>query len=367
MRYGASRQHLLSELRSRRGVTKKMRHATLSEVARKAGVGTTTVSRVINGGQNVDPTTLARVQGAIDALGYMPNQAARTLKGDRTRTIGFIIPSIADPFFSTCAEAAQAIARANDSLLVVLTTQNDAKAELDAVHVLMRHRVDGFIIAPADSHSKTLQHLVSRLPVPVVALDRPIADSAVPCVVADNFAGAQLGTQHLIEHGYRRIVCFTGETELFTIQERMRGFRQTMTAAGLTPVIETGVRDLRSAEQTLDRILRSSRPPEAILTLKNSTTVDTFAVLQRCEVAVPTSVALLGYDDFQLAGTLRPSVSVIQQPIHDIGYIAAELLFVRLLAPSSTGGTDGDAPTEQIQLKTRLIRRASCGCVPDHP
>ena len=348
-------------------MTKKMRHATLSEVARRAGVGTTTVSRVINGGQNVDPGTLARVQRAIDALGYMPNQAARTLKGARTRTIGFIIPSIADPFFSSCAEAAQAIARANDSLLIVLTTQNDAKTELDAVHVLMRHRVDGFIIAPADSHSKTLRTLLNRLPVPVVALDRPITESSVPCVVADNFAGAQLATQHLIEHGYRRIVCLTGETELFTIQERIRGYRETMAAAGLPPALETGIKDYRSAEQALDRLLHSSPPPEALFPLKNSTTVDAFAVLQKRKIAVPGTVALLGYDDFQLAGTLRPSVSVIQQPIHDIGYIAAELLFIRLLDPFPAGGVDGAEPTEQIQLKTRLIRRASCGCVPDRP
>ena len=103
------------------------KHATLNEVARAAGVGTTTVSRVINGGQRVDPETLARVQRAIDTLGYMPSQAARILKGDRTRAIGLVIPSIADPFFSSCAEAAQAIVRANDSVLIVLTTQNDPK------------------------------------------------------------------------------------------------------------------------------------------------------------------------------------------------------------------------------------------------
>src|SRR5215472_7559490 len=108
---------------------KKSKHPTLGEVAKKAGVGTTTVSRVINGGQRVDSKTLARVQRAIDTLGYLPNQAARILKGDRTRTIGLVIPSIADRFFSSCVEVAQAIARAHDSLLIVLTTQNDLHGE----------------------------------------------------------------------------------------------------------------------------------------------------------------------------------------------------------------------------------------------
>ena len=106
-------------------MTKKSAHPTLSQVAREAGVGTTTVSRVINGGERVSPETLANVRRVIESLGYMPNQAARTLKGQRTKTIGLVIPSIADPFFSSCAEAAQAIARAHDSLLIVTTMVDD--------------------------------------------------------------------------------------------------------------------------------------------------------------------------------------------------------------------------------------------------
>src|ERR1700679_2237730 len=130
---------------------KKSSHPTLTEVARKARVGTTTVSRVINGGDRVSPATLARVLGVIEALGYTPNQAARTLKGHRTKTIGLVIPSIADPFFSSCAEAAQAVARANDSLLIVTTTQNDPRTEIESVNFLIRHRTDGLLIVPANS------------------------------------------------------------------------------------------------------------------------------------------------------------------------------------------------------------------------
>src|SRR5580700_7269960 len=127
-------------------------HPTLSQVARKAGVGTTTVSRVINGGERVSPKTLAHVRRVIETLGYTPNEAARTLKGHRTKTIGLVIPSIADPFFSSCAEAAQAVARENDSLLIVTTTQNDPSTEIESVTVLIRHRTDGLLIAPGNSH-----------------------------------------------------------------------------------------------------------------------------------------------------------------------------------------------------------------------
>src|SRR5487761_2542924 len=152
----------------------KSSHSTLSEVAREAGVGTTTVSRVINGGERVSPKTLARVRRVIEAMGYMPNQAARVLKGDRTKTIGLIIPSIADPFFSSRAEAAQAVARANDSLLIVTASHNDPHIEIENLNILISHRADGLIIAPANSKSQALRDLLNRLSIPIVAVDRPI-------------------------------------------------------------------------------------------------------------------------------------------------------------------------------------------------
>src|SRR5215469_4198900 len=135
---------------------KKSRLPTLSEVAKQAGVGNTTVSRVINGGDRVSPKTLAHVQRVIEAMGYRPNQAARVLKGHRTKTIGLIIPSIADPFFSSCAEAAQTVARIHDSLLIVTATQNDLKNEIENVNMLVRQRVDGLMIAAGNSQSKSL-------------------------------------------------------------------------------------------------------------------------------------------------------------------------------------------------------------------
>lgn len=344
-------------------MTKSRKHPTLGEVAKLAGVGTTTVSRVINGGERVNPETLARVLSVIENLGYMPNQAARTLKSGRTRTIGLLIPSIADPFFSSCADAAQAIARANDSLLIVTTTQNDPRTEMESVNVLMRHRVDGLIIAPANSNSEVLRNLLGRLRVPVVAMDRPLTGSSIPAVMADNFIGASLATSHLIEHGYKRIICLTGETTLYTIRERIRGYRKTIEAAGLTCILDTSITDFKSAEHSIESMLRWSEPPDAIFTLKNSTTIYAFEALQKFNISIPGSVALLGYDDFELAATLRPSISVIQQPVEEIGRIAAELLFEELLEHHKTT-KPASRHRQEVQLRTRLIPRGSCGCSP---
>jgi LacI family transcriptional regulator len=330
-------------------------HPTLGHVARKAGVGTTTVSRVINGGDHVSPETLAHVRRVIEVLGYMPSQAARTLKGQRTKTIGLVIPSIADPFFSSLADAAQAVARANDSLLIVTTTGNDARAEIDSLNVLIRHRPDGLLIVPANSRSQALRELVARVGFPVVAIDRPVAGSSIVSVVVDNFEGAMIGTQHLIGHGYKRIVCLTGESTLYTIRKRIGGYRKAMESAGLPCILDTSVNDYKSAESAIEKLLSGPDAPDAIFSTKNSTTIFAFEVLQKLNVAVPQSVGLLGFDDFELASRLRPSISVIQQPVEEIGRQAAEALFSQL------DERETNAPV-QTRLKTLLIPRYSCGC-----
>jgi len=343
-------------------MTKRSTPPTVSEVARAAGVGTTTVSRVINGGERVSPKTLAHVQRVIEKLGYRPNQAARVLKGHRTKTIGLVIPSIADPFFSSCADAVQVVALANDSLLIVTTSHNDPHTEIENLKILVSHRVDGLIVAPANSQGEGLRELLKRISIPIVAVDRPVSGSSVASVVTDNFTGAKLATQHLIGHGYRRIVCLTGESTLFTIQERIRGYRAAVDSAKLTSTLNTAVKDYRSAEYAIESMLAGPNPPDALFTLKNSTTIYAFEVLQKLNVPVPKSIALLGFDDFELAATVRPSISVVQQPVEEIGRVAAELLFEELL--SNDGARSGARSKRPLQtvLETRLIRRSSCGC-----
>jgi len=345
-------------------MTQSNSHPTLSQVAQKAGVGTTTVSRVINGGDSVSPKTLARVRSVIETLGYMPNEAARILKGQRSKTIGLVVPSIADPFFSSCAEAAQAIVRATGSLLIVTVTANDPRTEIENLNLLIRHRVDGLIVVPANSQSPALRDLLNRVAMPVVAIDRPVANSSIASVLADNMKGAMAATRHLIDHGRKRILCLTGESTLYTIRERMAGYRKAVEAAHLPCILDTSVKDYKSAEYAIKSLLDGANPPDAIFALKNSATIHAFEVLQRLGIPVPESIALIGFDDFDLASTVRPSISVIQQPIEEIGRRAAEILFEQLFDDHKTGRSSSSKRSQQIRLHTHLIRRSSCGCTP---
>lgn len=334
---------------------KSVSHPTLSDVARKAGVGTTTVSRVINGGLRVDPQTLRRVRRVIERLGYHPNQAARILKGERTKTIGLVVPSIADVFFSSCADTIQEIARSHDSVLTVAASNNDSRIEMEHLDILIRHRTDGLLLSPASHRSKNLSKLFNHLSIPVICFDRPIYNAAIPSVLSNNYKGARAAVRHLIDHGYKRILCLGGEAALYTIGQRVRGYCSAVEEARLPSVIDLGVIDNRTAEIALNQHLSATRPPDAIFTLKNLATIYTFEVLQKLKVSIPGDVALLGFDDFELASTLRPSISVVQQPVEDIARTAAELLFNQLITGHKTR-------PEMIKLETRLVLRSSCGC-----
>jgi LacI family transcriptional regulator len=337
-------------------------HSTLSDVARMAGVGLATASRVVNGGTNVSPTTFKKVESAIRELGYIPNEAARILKGGRTKTIGLLIPSIADSFFANCTEAAGAVARLHDSLLIVGVSNNLPDTEMSSLDVLMRHRPDGLLIAPSDPASERLALFMRNSSMPIVTFDRPLVGGGCASVITDNFVAARNATIHLIEHGYKRILCFGGEAELYTIKERLRGYRHAMEEAGLPLLIDTALSDdAASTERSLKSHLASRKPPHAVFTLKNSATIAVFQALQRLGVSVPSSVALLGFDDFDLASTLRPSISVVQQPIEDVGRKAAELLFAQL--GRIHGGHRSSKPKyEPMVLSNRLLVRNSCGC-----
>jgi LacI family transcriptional regulator len=341
---------------------KQSSHSTLTDVARAAGVGTTTVSRVINGGERVSQETLARVQAVIEELGYQPSQAARILRGERTKTIGLIVPSIADSFFSTVTEVAQEIARAHDSLLIVTVSNNDPSIELENLNVLIRHRTDGLLLAPAHSENRSLANMLDKLSIPSVTFDRPLYDSAVPSVVSNNYKGAKTATQHLIMHGCKRILCLGGESGLYTIKERIRGYKEAVKQAGLDAIIDTSINDYKSAESTIENHFCCSNPPDAVFALKNLATIYACEAFQKLNINVPKKVALIGFDDFELASTLRPSISVVRQPIEDVGRIATELLFDQLMNRRGTRSHGGKAKPQHIKLENQLVPRNSCGC-----
>jgi LacI family transcriptional regulator len=325
----------------------------MSDVAKLAGVGTMTVSRVLNGNVHVTEETRARVMAAITKLQYVPNEVARSLRDQRTRQIGIIVPNLHDPFFAICSHAISLIAKQHSYSTVITTSDEDAETEFVEAKRMLRRHIEGLIVVPASGKSKLLDPEFESTP--MVTLDRPVPASSFDSVLAQNKHGAQLGVRHLIDHQHRHIVCLGLTSELWTMRERLDGYLAAMKAAKLEPSAHVLSESPAEMLETVRQLMGSATPPTAFFCSNNLIMRNALHALSALQIKIPEEIALLGFDDFEMADILKPAVTVVRQPMEDMGRIAAELLFSRL--------ADGQqsAPAKQIVLSVELVVRDSCG------
>ena len=326
------------------------------DVAELAGVGTMTVSRVLNGTAHVTEETSRRVYQAIEDLQYKPNQVARALRGSRSHSIGVLLPYLYDPFFAACAHAIDVVAQSH-SYSVILTTTNEIPAtELEAVRQMVRRQVDGLIVIPAEGSGSMLTAPEFR-DMPIVTLDRPVHGSSFDTVQAENRKAGALAVNHLIGHGHRRIAFIALGKNLFTMKTRYLGYEAAMRKAGLKPEAHF---DCKTQEIVtgLIRSLWSRRDrPTALFTSNGLTTRYTLQALADLGLNIPGDMAIVGFDDVELAELMRPALTIVRQPVMELGRTAAELLFRRL------EGTSTPEQQHKVVLPVELVLRSSCGCM----
>ena len=324
----------------------------MSDVAKLAGVGTMTVSRVLNGTANVSEEASERVYRAIKELHYKPNQLARALRGSRTHTIGVIVPYLYDPFFATCAHAIGVVAKRHSYSVILTTTDESPAIEYEEASQMLRRQVDGLVLIPAAHGPSRLTRPEFR-DLPIVTLDRPIPRSQLDSVLVENEVGTRLAVEHLIGHGHRQI-CFIGLAQhLYTMKVRFEGYRRAMHEAGLTEEAYFDCTTEESVTTLLKRLMRRKHPPRAIFAANGLTTRFTLQALAQLGIPVPQQVAIIAFDDFELADLLQPALTVVRQPTHKLGQQAAELLFSRLL------NTADISDPRKITLPVELIVRNS--------
>ena len=329
----------------------------LADVARAAGVGNATVSRALNGGKNVSEETQRKIAAAIRDLNYQPNRIAQSLKGSSSGMIGMIVPSISDAFFSRCAEAVESISQEHGALVVVVPSHEKDATIIAGLHQLLRYNIDGIILANSTHHSLELATELRQISVPIVGIDGPLADVGRPSVLCENFAGAYSATEHLLEHGYHTVVSVQVKPDLYTMRERLRGYRAAMLHAkadAREEIIETR----EEAMSVLTRHMRGQKHPIALFAGNNLTARYICEAVRVLNLQIPQQVALLSFDDFDLADTLSPAMSVVQQPTDEMGHSAAHLLFE--LMARKPGNTMEPIPT--LTLNPHLVLRESCGC-----
>jgi LacI family transcriptional regulator len=331
-----------------------IKRATLEDVARAAGVGPMTVSRTISGHPYVSEETAKKVRAAIRQLNYRPNHAARMLTGQLSRSIGLIVPDIADTFFSVVIHAVQETARESGYLVWLAASDEDPSIEAAQVEMMTHHPVDGILLVPLDAKQRYFKQLAAG-PFPVVTIDRPIEVATTDSVGVENRVGARMAVEHLLEHGKRRITCLAANSHLSTIKERIVGYRESMRRAKLPYAKEIPLSSQASAKSALSKLFSSRNRPEALFTANNASTIWVIEALKELKIEMSKDVTLVGFDDVDFYTLISPPITTVRQPAAELGSISARLLLQRI-----KGELTG--PSLRTVLPVTLILRESCGC-----
>ncbi len=336
-------------------IKQKRNSPTLADVARESGHSITTASRVLNGGASVSKAKAIEIRDVMSRLGYRPNALARGLKARRSATIGMIVADVSDPFTARAVKAVLEVARANRHVVLLASSGGYPEVERSEIENLISRQIDGLLIAPADGRNDNFSDVISA-GLRVITFEQPFPDSPFDVVTIHNRRSARDATQHLLDHGFRRVIAIGARPYLYACSERLAGYSEALICASLEPrpcLVEH--ESVLTTEWLSAACFRKHRA-DAIICLSWACTMLTIRALQQLGKEPGRDVPMFSFDDFELAEMLTPGISAVRQPAERFGYEAARLLFRRL---------NGEALEQRVSLvlPSELVLRESCGCL----
>lgn len=329
---------------------------TLEDVAARAGVSRATVSRVVNGSPQVSADVRRVVEEAIDDMGYAPNRAARSLAGHRSETIALVVSEssvrlFADPFFAGSTLGITAALAATPYQLVLLMTQTDADRER-AVRHLVRGSTDGALVLSARADDPLAGRL-AEAGVPSVVAGRPPSGAAVGWVDADNEGGARGAVAHLLAAGRRHVGSVAGPADMVPGVDRRTGWARALAEAGIDPVptlIAEGDFTRAGGAAATQAVLDRRPDIDGLFVASDLMALGALDTLRAAGRKVPDDVAVIGFDDTELARSADPPLTTVRQPIELLGTTMANLLVEQI---------EQDARPSGVVLQTELVVRSS--------
>jgi len=328
--------------------------ARIKDVARRAGVSSATVSRVLAGKPHVRPELRERVWKAVEELGYQPNRVARSLRAQQSKIIGLIISDIQNPFFTSVVRAVEDAAYERGFSVFLCNSDEDPEKEQMYLDLMRAENVAGIIASPTRETADSFQGVLDDA-IPVVEIDRRTPSVETDTVLVNNTEAAYNLVSHLIADGHRRIGAVVGVSDATTGRERMEGYVQALTTHGIEVSPDLTIQVLpkeREGYEATQKLLGLPHPPTAIFTGNNLLTIGALKAIQARNLTIPDDVALTGFDEMRWTSLIRPGLTVIEQPTYELGRTAAELLLKRLEDPSRS--------TREVILKGKLLVRQSC-------
>jgi DNA-binding LacI/PurR family transcriptional regulator len=333
--------------------------ASIKDIARKAGVAHSTVSRALHDSPLISAATKQRVQTIALELGYHPSAAARSLKTNRSQVLGVIVSHIADPFFSEILQGIDDVLQANGYSLFIASAQNDRERESGILQAMREHRVDGVILCSPQLNRLQIQQLHSYS-IPIVAINNQGPNDFRYSISHDDVDGSRLACQHLIELGHTRIAYLGDSTSGRTTHDRLSGYQQVMAEHGLfiLPgyIHEVAGNSAAQGKEAMDHFLRLAMRPTAIICYNDMVAVGAIKGLQQAGSNVPDDISITGFDNILFSDYTRPALTTIDQPKRFLGAEAAHMM-LKLLA-SSTSSIPPPAETKKMR-GVLLIRQST--------
>lgn len=338
---------------------------TRKDVAQLAGVSTAVVSYVVNNGpRRTSPETRRKVLQAIEKLGYRPNNVARSLKTKSTKIIGLIIPDSSNAFFSEVAKGIEDQAYDCGYSVMLCNTAGSRKRQEDYINTLISQMVDGMIFITASLPMRHLELLHQyRIPTIVIDAERQIAQiegQYVRVIRVDSHGGGRAAGLHLIERGHRRMSVIAGAEKVSPAVDRVAGFREALASKGLSAKIIWAGDHPANGYEAATSLLRSRRPPSAIFACNDLLALGVLRAARDAHISVPEELAVIGFDDIDIARFLSPRLTTVQQPKYTMGKLACDTMLGWIKQRDLEKQEQEDrGDYREILLETRLVVRES--------
>ena len=325
---------------------------TMEDVAKKAGVAVSSVSRALSNHPDVSESLKKKVQNASKALGFEPNLLASSLRSGSTRTIGFIVRDISSPLFSLIAKGADDILRKHGYLFLLTNSDGDTNVELSHLNILRQRRVDGVIVSLVSETEIETNKVLSQFKGKVVVLDREINSVSSSFVQIDHRSGVRDAVRHLLQLGHRKIAMVTGPINVRVGRERLAGIEDAFKEIGLTfsrEFLRSGSYDSHFAENALFELFDGNQKPTAVLAGGVQSTEGTLKSLRSLGLHVGHEVAFVACDEIPIYELSNPPISVVSRDPYNFGQISAQVLLDII---------NGGPPQIRV-LPTQYIARAT--------
>lgn len=326
---------------------------TIKDIANKTGLGLATISKYLNGGNVLEKNKIA-IEEAIGELDYKVNEFARSLKTSKSKTIGVVIPELSNIFVTSIITVIEDILRKNGYSIIVADCRTDEVLEEEAINFMMSKRVDGIICMPVSMNGKSLKQAVDA-DIPIILIDRRLDNIYADVVMVDNITASDNAISYLVKKGHKEIGIVVGPKEIFTSQERLKGYKNALKRENIDVNQDNIIYSnytVQGGYESLKELIETNKGMTAVFMTNYEMTLGAIIAINELGIKIPDDLSFIGFDNLQLSRVVVPKLTIVDQPLDEIGKNTADLMLIRL------GESDTNSK-KTIQLTTKLIERES--------